>query len=148
MLLLGAVLVMTLGAVLGSFANVLIIRMKEGRSINGRSKCTKCMVQLRASELIPIASWFMLRGRCRACGKEIHWQYPAVETAMSILALAAFLRHVQDEASFWMIVAVIGFEIALAFVLVVIAAFDLRWKLIPLEFVLSSAIVLAAWRLF
>lgn len=147
MLCIASVLVLALGAVLGSFANVLVIRMKAGESIRGRSKCVSCKRKLRASELIPIASWFMLGGRCASCGKDIHWQYPAVESIMAVFALIAFLRHVQDQGPLSLIIAVIGFEIALSFVLVVITAFDLRWKLIPLEFVVSSAIVLAAWRL-
>lgn len=106
-----------------------------------------CMKKLRASELIPIASWFMLRGKCKSCGKNVHWQYPVVESAMAILSLVAFLRHVQDDVTLTIFAAVVGFEIALAFVLIVITAFDLRWKLIPVEFVISSAIILAAWRL-
>ncbi len=147
MLFFGAIFVLILGAVLGSFANVLIIRMKEGKSIGGRSQCMTCMKKLRASELIPIASWFMLHGRCRSCGKGIHWQYPVVESAMAVLSLVAFLRHVHDDTTWIMIAAVIGFEIALSFILLVITAFDFRWKLIPVEFVISSAIILAAWRL-
>jgi prepilin signal peptidase PulO-like enzyme (type II secretory pathway) len=146
MLFAGAIFALILGAVLGSFANVLIIRMKEGRSIRGRSRCMSCMRKLRASELIPIASWFMLRGRCKSCGKDIHWQYPVVESAMAVLSLVAFLRHVQPGAS-WTAAAFIGFEIALSFILLVITAFDLRWKLIPMEFVITGAIILSAWRL-
>jgi prepilin signal peptidase PulO-like enzyme (type II secretory pathway) len=102
---------------------------------------------LSVSELVPIASWFVLRGRCRSCGKAIHWQYPVVETAMAVLSLVAFLRHIQDNTTWTAITSVVVFEIILAFVLVVVTAFDLRWKLIPLEFVVSSAIVLAVWRL-
>ncbi len=147
MILLGSVFILALGAILGSFANVLIIRMKDGDSIRGRSRCMSCKRELRAKELIPIMSWFMLRGKCNSCNKEIHWQYPVVETAMAILALVAFLRHIEALSLSSSALLVIGFEIALAFVLVVITAFDLRWKLVPMEFLISSTILLAAWRL-
>ncbi len=145
MLILIAVFAIVLGAVLGSFANVVIIRMKDGESIRGRSKCMKCKRQLRASELIPIASWFMLGGKCSSCGKEIHWQYPVVESAMAVLALIAFLRAPWPLTPHG--IAAIGFEIALGFVLLVATAFDLRWKLVPMDFIVTGAIVLAAYRI-
>lgn len=145
MLLLGSVFTLAMGAALGSFANVLVIRMKDGKSIGGRSHCVSCNKTLRPSELIPIVSWLMLRGRCRSCKKSIHWQYPVIETAMAIFTLVAFLRHA-DMLSVYGLWTV-GFEIALAFVLLVITAFDLRWKLIPMEFVITGTIVLSVWRL-
>jgi len=145
MITLVSVFAIVIGAVLGSFANVLVIRMKDGESIRGRSRCVACKRTLRASELVPIASWFMLGGRCSSCGKAIHWQYPAVEAAMAVLTLVAFLRAPQviDAHAF----GLIAFEVALSFVLVVITAFDLRWKLVPVDFVVGSAILLAAWRI-
>ncbi len=147
MLILVSIFAIILGAVLGSFGNVLVIRMKDGESIRGRSHCVTCKRQLRASELIPIASWFMLGGKCSSCGKEIHWQYPVVEAAMSVLTLVAFLRYPLDLNFDLHTLGLIGFEIALGFVILVATVFDLRWKLVPVEFIVTSAIVLAIWRI-
>jgi prepilin signal peptidase PulO-like enzyme (type II secretory pathway) len=145
MRILTSVFAIVLGAVLGSFANVLVIRMKEGESIGGRSRCVSCRRTLRPSELIPIVSWFALRGKCSSCGKRIHWQYPAVEAVMAILSFIAFSRAPEffDARA----AAIVGFEIALSFVLLVIAAFDLRWQLVPVDFVLWSAVILSGWRI-
>ncbi len=144
MLALTAVLVIFLGAALGSFANVLVVRLKEGTSIRGRSRCPDCRETIQPRHLIPVVSWFMLRMRCAMCGKRIHWQYPAVETAGAVLALIAFFRFSTALAP-----AAGGqflFELALSFVLIVIVAFDLRWQLVPLEFTAAGAIVVGAGR--
>lgn len=145
MIFLLSVFAIVLGSALGSFANVVVIRLKERESLWGRSHCVHCHRNLCTRDLIPMVSWLFLGGKCRACRKAIHWQYPVVEFAMTILTLIAVLRHSSEGLEG---VYVIGFEILLAFVLVVITSFDLRWKLVPMEFVLGSTIVLAAYRVF
>lgn len=144
MLFLSAIFLILLGASLGSFANMLIVRLKTGESVGGRSHCVSCKKPLKALHLLPVISWCYLRGKCAYCSRSIHWHYPAVEVLMAVFALIAFLRHVPVASPYqW---GVIGFEIALSFCLVVIAVMDLRWKLIPMEFTVVSAMVLAAWR--
>lgn len=145
MLALTAVFVVFLGAALGSFANVVVVRMKEGTSIRGRSRCPDCRKTIKTKHLVPIVSWFMLRMRCAMCGKAIHWQYPAVETAGAVLALIAFFRFAAGATP-------LGgpqffFELALSFILLVIVAFDLRWQLVPMEFAVASAMVIGAGRI-
>ncbi|OGL73007.1 hypothetical protein A3E39_04810 [Candidatus Uhrbacteria bacterium RIFCSPHIGHO2_12_FULL_60_25] len=141
MIALPAVLVLLLGAALGSFANVLIVRMKEGSRLGGRSRCPWCKKTIPAKHNIPLVSWFVLKARCAMCGKRIHWQYPAVEAAMAVFAVVAFLRHPDDPFT-------IGFELLASFCLLVITAFDLRWQLVPLEFTVSSAMLVGAVRVF
>lgn len=132
-----------IGLALGSFANVVIIRLHEGSSLGGRSHCMRCRKVLRAIDLIPVFSWIALRGKCHFCKKAIHWQYPLVECVMTILAIVAYLRHIDDPSGYgW-----IAFEIAVGFVLLVIAVFDFRWSLVPVEFVCGSAVVLALWQI-
>lgn len=131
------------GAALGSFANVVVIRLKEQESLSGRSHCVSCKKTLGFWDLIPVFSWIFLKGKCRSCKKKIHWQYPVVEAIMATLTLVAFLRFVEYPTHG---VFDLGFEIALLFVLLVLTVFDLRWKLIPMEFLLGSSIVLAVWR--
>lgn len=144
MIFLLSIFALILGSALGSFANVVVIRLKEKETLWGRSHCIHCHKNLCTTDLVPIFSWVCLGGRCRMCRKSIHWQYPVVEFVMAILTLIAVLRHAFDgPMGAW----VIGFEVLLSFILVVITAFDLRWKLVPMEFVLGSTILLAAYRI-
>ena len=75
------------GAAFGSFANAAIDRIPRGRSLNGRSSCDGCGRALHAWELVPIASYVLLRGRCATCHAQIGPRSPAVE-AISALAFA------------------------------------------------------------
>lgn len=69
-----------LGAVTGSFSNVVIWRLPRGESVAWPgSHCPRCNRQLRPAELIPIVSWLVQRGRCRGCGERISVRYPLVE---------------------------------------------------------------------
>lgn len=81
------------GAAMGSFANVLIYRLPEGRSIvYPGSRCPSCGRPIRWFDNIPIISYFILRGRCRSCGAAISLRYPLVE-ALSGLLFAAVLNR-------------------------------------------------------
>lgn len=59
-----------LGACLGSFANVTVERIPEGRGLGGRSHCV-CGAHIPAWLNIPVVSWMLLRGRARCCGARI-----------------------------------------------------------------------------
>lgn len=83
-----------LGAMLGSFLNVCIVRLPAGESIvTPRSRCPKCGTQIAGYDNIPVVSWLVLRGRCRSCGARISPLYPLVELATAVLWLAAFLMY-------------------------------------------------------
>ena len=80
------------GLLIGSFVNAWAYRLPLGISIaHGRSFCPACTTQIRGIDNIPLVSWVVLRGRCRACGAPISWRYPAVEalTAGLFAAVAA-----------------------------------------------------------
>jgi leader peptidase (prepilin peptidase) / N-methyltransferase len=69
-----------IGAVVGSFLNVLIHRLpREESVVRPASRCSSCGRPIRPRENIPVVSFVLLRGRCRGCGKAISWRYPAVE---------------------------------------------------------------------
>ncbi len=68
------------GASIGSFLNVLIDRLPKNESINGRSHCDYCGKKIAWYDLIPVFSFFILRGKTRCCGKKLSFQYPIVET--------------------------------------------------------------------
>ena len=73
-----------LGLCVGSFLNVVILR--QGRqALSGRSVCTSCAETLAWYDMVPVASWIILRARCRACGSSISIQYPLVEAATGTL---------------------------------------------------------------
>ncbi|MBW7998261.1 MAG: prepilin peptidase, partial [Candidatus Glassbacteria bacterium] len=82
-----------LGAMLGSFLNVCIIRLPQGRSVVApRSSCPNCGRAVRARDNIPVLSWLILSGKCRDCGAAISVQYPLVELASGALAVACLLH--------------------------------------------------------
>jgi leader peptidase (prepilin peptidase)/N-methyltransferase len=68
------------GLVFGSFLNVCIYRLPRGESISfPPSHCISCENRLRPKDLIPVVSFFLLKGECRYCGEKIHWRYPVIE---------------------------------------------------------------------
>jgi len=79
-----------LGLVVGSFLNVVIARVPEGKSIvRPGSHCPRCGHVLSWYENVPLLSWAVLRGRCRSCREPISPRYPAVELLTGLLFLAA-----------------------------------------------------------
>lgn len=79
------------GAVLGSFANVVIHRLPLGVSIVlPGSRCPHCHVPIRALDNVPVLSYLLLRGRCRSCAGRISPRYPVVELLMAVLAVAVW----------------------------------------------------------
>ena len=84
------VLAFILGAVVGSFLNVVILRLpaEDESIVFPASRCPKCLQALKWYDNIPIISFIVLNKRCRNCGEQISWQYPLVELVMALLALA------------------------------------------------------------
>lgn len=88
------VLAGAVGAILGSFANVVVYRLPRDESIvMPRSRCPHCGTPIAALDNIPILSYLLLRGRCRACGAAISARYPLVEGLMAGLAAASWLAY-------------------------------------------------------
>jgi leader peptidase (prepilin peptidase) / N-methyltransferase len=114
-----------LGAVVGSFLNVVILRLpQEGGSIAfPPSHCPVCRSPIRWHDNIPILSFLLLRGRCRRCAVRISWQYPLVEAAMALLSLALF-RQFGPTPLF------LGYFFFAAALLVIICI-DFRHQIIP-----------------
>ena len=82
------------GALIGSFLNVCILRIPEGRTfLTGRSRCPVCGHVLAFYDMVPILSWLLLKGRCRHCGAPVSRQYPAVE----LLTASAFILCLKAE---------------------------------------------------
>lgn len=128
-----------LGAIMGSFLNVLILRYNTGRSASGRSACMSCGRTLTWYDLIPVISFFLLRGRCRTCTSRLSWQYPLVEGGLGLLYLLIFLKDLP------IIVTVYACLVATLFLFIVV--YDLKHLIIP-EGPMYALIVLSAIVLF
>ena len=86
------VFVFVFGLVIGSFLNVCVLRIPEGKSIvRPASACPKCGAVIRPYDNIPVASWLLLGGKCRACKAPISWMYPVVELLTGALFLGCWL---------------------------------------------------------
>lgn len=118
------------GLIIGSFLNVVVLR-KGVRSLQGRSACMHCGVQIRWFDLVPVFSWIVLRGKCRVCGSRISWQYPLVEAVTGVLfaCIGGWVDAmlVMTAATPFLI---LGY-LAIVCVLVVIAVYDFRHTIIP-----------------
>jgi leader peptidase (prepilin peptidase)/N-methyltransferase len=89
------VLTAALGAAVGSFLNVVFHRVPRRESLlQPGSRCPTCLTPIRPADNIPVLSWLLLRGRCRACGCPISPTYPLVEasTAIVFVAVLALVR--------------------------------------------------------
>src|SRR5262249_31024603 len=74
-----------LGALVGSFLNVVLYRVPRHESIvYPGSHCPSCGTPLRWYELVPVLSWVALRGRCRTCHTHISARYPIVEAGCGL----------------------------------------------------------------
>ena len=112
------------GAIVGSFLNVCILRIPAGESIVWPgSRCPGCKSPIAWYDNVPLFSWLVLRGRCRACATPIAFRYVVVELLSAIAAVAIYYR------------VGIGFEwvVLFAFIasLIVITFIDLDHRIIP-----------------
>jgi leader peptidase (prepilin peptidase) / N-methyltransferase len=127
-----AALVFAPALAVGSFLNVVAARLPEGRSlVRPRSACPKCGTEIAWYDNVPLVSYAVLRGRCRACRAPIGFRYPAVELATGLLVAACFLRFGPSARAF---VAAI-----FAATLVVLSAIDAERRILPDLIVLPAA---------
>ena len=132
-----SIFIFLFGAVIGSFLNVVILRLNTGQSIVfGQSKCFSCAKKLRWHELFPIASFVFLRGKCSDCNAKISWQYPLVETITGLIFLQIFNFQfsIFNEFSFYFLLSTFYFLIVFSS-LIIIAVYDYRHQIIPNLFV-------------
>ena len=113
-----------LGAVIGSFLNVVIHRVPRDQSIVfPNSACPSCHTPLRPYDNIPILSFLILRGRCRFCRKPISIRYPIVE-ALTALLFASVALH--DGTSF-----ALPFDLAFVAALLALVFIDAEHMILP-----------------
>jgi leader peptidase (prepilin peptidase) / N-methyltransferase len=124
------------GLVLGSFANVPIHRWPQGGSVGEpkRSSCPACREPIRPRDNIPVASWLLLRGRCRSCGTAIPARYLLVEVLTGVLFAAV--------AWVWGLVPLLPALLVFTWSAVVATAIDLEHRIIPNRLTLRLPLVL------
>jgi len=113
-----------LGLVVGSFANVCIHRLPRRESVvRPPSRCPACGALIQARDNVPLVSWLLLRGRCRACRTPISRRYPVVEAANGLLWLA--LAGLQGPRAQTFV------AMALVTALLVLGVIDLDHQILP-----------------
>lgn len=129
-----AILAGVLGAMVGSFLNVCILRWPADQSVvRPRSRCPGCGQLIAWYDNIPVLSWLLLRGRCRRCAAGISVQYPLVELANALLWAGLAWR---DGPTWATVGGAVFFTILLG-----IAMTDAREYLIPDEFSLGGLVL-------
>jgi leader peptidase (prepilin peptidase)/N-methyltransferase len=140
------VVLVVLGLCFGSFVNALVWRLHEQaaeahkkgpdkqyqRQLSigrGRSMCPHCKHELGVMDLLPLASWLSLKGKCRYCGRAISPQYPLVELATACLFVASYLWWPETLQGAQIAVFVLWLPFLTG--LVALAVYDLRWLLLP-----------------
>src|SRR4030042_3189956 len=136
------ILFFILGAAVGSFLNVVAYRTIHGGSIFfGHSACPRCKKKLKPLDLVPIVSYFLLKGRCRYCGERISPQYPLVETATGILFALSFLHWYSINSINLIHFTHLIYLLFVTGVLIVLFTTDIIDGLCPNSVVLPSAAV-------
>ncbi|HEX2864245.1 MAG TPA: prepilin peptidase [Deinococcales bacterium] len=126
-----------LGAVLGSFGNVVSYRLPRGESlVSPPSHCPNCGHRLGALDLVPVLSWVFLRRRCRYCRAPISARYPIGELLMGLVFLAIEARFPLLDFG-W---GTVGMWV-LAFVLLVASSVDINERTIPDSLTLPAVAV-------
>lgn len=133
-----------LGLIFGSFLNVCIARLPQGKSVvHPRSRCPHCGAAIRWYDNIPVLSWLLLRGRCRDCKHPIALHYPLVEIGLGLwfMAQAAeiytllYLSRSTDIVSG--VIAHVGIAV-LGFLLIGLMVMDWQIQLLPDAFTLGG----------
>lgn len=130
-----------LGAIIGSFLNVVVYRFNTGKSLNGRSHCLSCGACLLWYELVPVVSYLVQRGSCRSCHARITPRYLCVELLAGLLFLLVAQTFLFDPV-------LLPLNLGIAALLVVIMVYDLRHTIIPDELVLYLLALAVAYCLW
>lgn len=123
-------IIFVFGLILGSFFNVCIYRIPRGLSVifPVNSFCPKCKIPIKWYDNVPVFSFFLLGGKCRACKTKISLKYPIVEL-LSALLFVLFFLHFGLEKIYFFYIILVGYMIVLAFI-------DIDKKEVPDEIII------------
>lgn len=123
------------GAALGSFVKVLADRSLAKKSFLGRSYCTGCKKLLPWYDLLPIASFVLLKGKCRYCREKIGTEYLLAEITLGFLIGFLFWQNIPNFQSldfkFLLILLDLIFKIFVIITLSVLFITDIKKMFIP-----------------
>lgn len=126
--------VFILGLLLGSFGNVVIHRLPLGESVAlPRSRCPHCKTPIAWYDNVPVLSWVILRGKCRACKAGISARYPLVELLTAVLFAAVMYKYGMT----WLTLEYLIFTWGL----VVVSFIDLDHMILPDVFTLPGIVI-------
>jgi leader peptidase (prepilin peptidase)/N-methyltransferase len=126
-----------LGAIFGSFLNVVVYRLPRHESVvSPPSHCPSCGTPVRPYDNIPILSWLLLRGHCRGCGEPISVRYPLVEALTAALCVGAVLTHSSAAG--------IALSVTVILLVVPAALIDLEHRIIPNKITALGAVLALA----
>jgi leader peptidase (prepilin peptidase)/N-methyltransferase len=119
-----AAFIFVFGLIIGSFLNVCIVRIPQRKSIVlPASACTKCGAPIKPYDNIPVVSFLLLGGKCRACKAKISPIYPLVELFTGLLFTGCYLAFgLSMETVKWALFSAI---------LIVLVFTDLRERILP-----------------
>lgn len=119
-----ALLALPFGLIIGSFLNVVIHRVPRAESVAfPASHCGSCGAAVKPYDNIPVLSYLLLRGKCRACRTHFSWRYPLVEAMVGGLFFALAYRH----GLTWMTIA----EMIFVAIIVALTFIDGEHMLLP-----------------
>lgn len=125
------IIICAFGLVIGSFVNVLIYRLPEGKSVMlPPSACTACGHRLGVLDLVPVFSYLVLGGRCRYCKAPISPRYPLVEILTAAVFAVLFAKYglsVEFAAFVYLMV-----------ILIAVLFIDYDHRIIPDELVMAG----------
>lgn len=131
-----------LGLLLGSFLNVVILRIPQSESIIfGASHCCSCKTPLKPWHNIPIISWILLRAKCSFCSAKISVQYPIIELISGLIFLVIAAKFTLSLPAIF---------IAFSFLmLLALSVIDFRYKMVPdsLNLLAMFFAIFGAWSL-
>ena len=117
-------IVFVFGSIIGSFCNVVIYRLPQGKSIvSPGSQCRSCGNAVRPWDNLPLLSYALLKGRCRFCKDPISLRYPTVESLSAVLYVLLYLK--------FGLTAIFAVYALLTSALLTVAFIDLDHKIIP-----------------
>ncbi|MDD5552171.1 MAG: prepilin peptidase [Candidatus Pacebacteria bacterium] len=138
-----------LGLCVGSFLNVLILRLPKGKKAKGRSYCPKCKKKLRWHELIPLFSFIFLCGKCSRCKKPISFQYPLVEFLTGLFFVLNSWQIIKTSGvlNFETIIEILFWFFFLG-VLIVIFSTDFKFFIVPDRVIYPAILVAFSYQVF
>ncbi len=151
------IIIFFFGAAIGSFVNVIVDRLYIKSFLTGRSHCASCGKELSFFELIPVLSYFFLKGRCKNCKTKIGAKHLYVEIILGVLALITYkfllISYFDPMSIDFNLISGVLFSLLYTFLFIllsVIFLYDLRHKIVPLSFsllLLITGIAFEVWKI-